>query len=98
MQTIDADRVVWALPEMAVLSWRSWDADEVVVFNEGSGQTHLLDAFSAAVLREVEKGPMPFGSLLRNLSQELGLGSDKVRTRLAQTVGWFEQLGLAEAK
>ena len=47
---------VWRLPEGVELLWRSWD-DETVVYNVASQQTHLLDAFSAAALREIEAAP-----------------------------------------
>ncbi len=46
----------WGLPEDVGLLWKSWD-EEVIVFNQASGQTHLLDALSAEVLRELEQRP-----------------------------------------
>jgi len=38
------------------LHWRSWD-DEFVAFNELSGDTHRLDAATAALLRDLASTP-----------------------------------------
>ena len=55
--SVTARPEIWRLPAGVSLLWQSWDEDEVIVFNRGSGQTHLLDAFSAAVLRRIEASP-----------------------------------------
>lgn len=46
----------WRIHALASLHWRCWD-HEWVVFNVGSGQTHLLDEVTAAVLSSIEASP-----------------------------------------
>ncbi len=38
------------------MHWRSWD-NEHLVYNCGSGDTHLLDELSAEILRKIERAP-----------------------------------------
>jgi PqqD family protein of HPr-rel-A system len=101
MTTITArpsDSEVWRLPEGVSLLWRSWDADEIVVFNCASGQTHLLDAFSAAVLQQIEAAPSTMTAMLGQLGAQLGLETEAVARRLAGVCSRLEHLGLAEPR
>ncbi|MGH8679551.1 MAG: HPr-rel-A system PqqD family peptide chaperone [Burkholderiales bacterium] len=77
------------------LLWRSWD-DEFVVFNVASNQTHLLDAFSAAVLKEIEASPKTMEALIGHFTEELGAESGQVSERLADARARFAELGLIE--
>jgi PqqD family protein of HPr-rel-A system len=88
---------VWRLPAGASLLWQSWDEDEVIVFNPASGQTHLLDAFSAVVLRRIEAAPTAMPELQRSLAADLGLEESVLSDRLREVCRLFDQLGLAEA-
>jgi PqqD family protein of HPr-rel-A system len=88
---------VWRLPAGASLLWQSWDEDEVIVFNRASGQTHLLDAFSAVVLRRIEAAPTAMPELQRFLAADLGLEESVLSDRLREVCRLFDQLGLAEA-
>lgn len=87
---------VWRLPEGASLLWQSWDEDEVIVFNRASGQTHLLDAFSAAVLRQIEAAPTTLPDLRRYFATGFALDESALSDRLSAVCQRFEQLGLAE--
>jgi PqqD family protein of HPr-rel-A system len=44
----------WRVPEDWQLEWRQWGSLHVV-FNPASGDTHLLNAASASVLRSLER-------------------------------------------
>jgi PqqD family protein of HPr-rel-A system len=85
----------WGLPEDVGLLWRSWD-EEVIVFNQASGQTHLLDALSAAALRELEQHPRTLTELAGHLAEQYGLGPVDLRERLIGICRRFDELGLAE--
>jgi PqqD family protein of HPr-rel-A system len=87
---------VWRLPAGVSLLWHSWDEDEVIVFNRASGQTHLLDAFSAAVLRRIEAAPTGLPDLQRSLAIDLALDESALSARLSDVCRRFDQLGLAE--
>ena len=86
---------VWRLPEGAQLLWRSWD-DEAVVYNVASQQTHLLDAFSAAALREIEAAPKTDEHLCAHLAEALDADNRELSARLAEICARFVELGLAE--
>jgi PqqD family protein of HPr-rel-A system len=44
----------WRNPPYCRLHWQSWE-DEFVVYNSGSGSTHLLDLVAAETLKILEK-------------------------------------------
>jgi PqqD family protein of HPr-rel-A system len=46
----------WRITQGCELCWRSWN-DEYVVYNSGSGDTHLLDLLSAEILKKIEEAP-----------------------------------------
>lgn len=47
---------LWRITQGCELRWRSWN-DEYVVYNSGSGDTHLLDLLSAEILEKIEEVP-----------------------------------------
>jgi len=90
-----SSRPLWHLCEGVGLLWRSWD-DEFVVFNTSSNQTHLLDAFSAAVLKEFEAAPRTLEGLTDRFTEELGAEPGQFSERLEEACGRFAELGLIE--
>jgi PqqD family protein of HPr-rel-A system len=92
----DSAGEIWRLPTGVSLLWQSWDEDEVIVFNRASGQTHLLDAFSAAVLRRIEACPGTIAELQRYFALGFALDEEIVSERLDAVCRRFDQLGLAE--
>ncbi len=55
--------------------WASW-GDEFVVFDEASGQTHLLDPVKAFVLDTLMNGPLDLASLTPLLTDALVVPSE----------------------
>ncbi len=47
---------VWGITKGCNLLWRGWDGEQVV-YNTGSGDTHLLDWLSAETLKKLESAP-----------------------------------------
>ena len=88
-------RPAWRLCEVVTLLWLSWD-DEFVVFNIAANQTHLLDAFSAAVLKQLEASPKTLEALTGHFAAELGADPEKVSRRLEEACARFAELGLIE--
>ena len=86
----------WALSRGTMLLWRQWQAEEAVVFNRGSGGTHLLDAFSAACLRCIAAEPCSLEMLARYLGELSGAGDEQIRSRLDEVLNSLQQLNLAE--
>ena len=87
---------IWRLPTGVSLLWQSWDEDEVIVFNRASGQTHLLDAFSAAVLQRIEACPGTIAELRSYFASGFDLDEVILSERLDVVCRRFDQLGLAE--
>jgi PqqD family protein of HPr-rel-A system len=87
---------IWRLPNGVSLLWQSWDEVEIIVFNRASGQTHLLDAFSAAVLRRIEACPGTIADLRGYFASGFELEEDVLSGRLEVVCRRFDQLGLAE--
>ncbi len=85
----------WGLSDDVALLWKSWD-EEVIVFNLASGQTHLLDALSAEVLRELERRPRTLSELATLLAEHYGLEPAELGDRLDGICHRFDDLGLAE--
>ena len=92
----DGAEAIWRLPKGVSLLWQWWDEDEVIVFNRASGQTHLVDAFSAAVLRQIEAFPSTTLELRRYFAIRFGLNEAALSERLDAVCRRFDQLGLAE--
>ena len=96
MPTREGASDIWRLPKDVSLLWQSWDEDEFIVFNRASGQTHLLDAFSAAVLRRIEAAPGTIAELRRYFAIGFALDEETLGERLEVVCRRFDQLGLAE--
>lgn len=78
------------------LHWQSWD-DEFVVYNSGSGDTHLLDPVAAEALQSLQKRPANLSELARNLAESLEIKpDDKLLTYLERLLSDFHRLGLVE--
>jgi PqqD family protein of HPr-rel-A system len=69
-----------------------------VVFDEGSGDTHLLDPLAAEFLKVLEESPGEVPGLARRLVARLDLGPDADLTgRVRELVERFVAVGLVEA-
>ena len=86
---------VWRVPEGAHYLWQEWN-DEFIVFNNLSSHSHLLDAFSAQVLKALEPHPRDIESLARGLGERFDLETENLESRVALIVERFDALGLVE--
>ena len=86
----------WELAEGCRLHWISWD-DEYVVFDEGSGDTHLLDVLAAEVLKVLEQSPRYEQALTERVLARLGLDAVvDVERRIREAIQKFRDAGLVE--
>lgn len=67
--------VVWCICAGARLGWKQW-GDDVVVFHENSGNTHLLNLFAATALKLLLGGPASAEDLARAASAALSIPYD----------------------
>ena len=87
----------WRLAEGSSLVWKLWD-DEYVVFDQGSGDTHLLDLVAGEVLRVLERQPETAGDLVRRVASALEIeADDALRRHVDQTLGQLHRAGLIES-
>jgi len=84
------------VPSGFSLHWQSWD-DEFVVYNSGSGDTHLLDVVAAEALQSLERESANLLELARKVAASLEIKlDDKLSAYLERLVPDFHRLGLVE--
>lgn len=68
-----------------------------MVYDTGSGQTHQLDSFSAAVLGLIDSRPAPESELLITVSEHLPIAERaSAHEALALVLRRLQDIGLAE--
>ena len=86
----------WRVTVGCDLLWHFWDG-EFVVFNTGSGDTHVLDVFSGEVLRSIQQQPASAAEIATCLADTLTLTAEEVPLgRITDVLAEFHILGLIE--
>jgi PqqD family protein of HPr-rel-A system len=86
----------WRVPMGFSLHWQSWD-DEFVVYNSGSGDTHLLDSVAAEALQSLERESANLSELAGKVAASLEINlDDNLSAYLERLVSDFHRLGLVE--
>jgi PqqD family protein of HPr-rel-A system len=76
--------------------WKTW-GEESIVFNESSGNTHLLNATAAKILSIVQSQPSSAEEISLKIASESGLGADeKVIQRVEVVLETLDNLGLIQ--
>jgi PqqD family protein of HPr-rel-A system len=88
----------WRLLTASSLKFHAWPGEEfVLVFHSASGDTHLVDALSAEVLRRLQDGPLTEETLWRRLLEQTGFSVEEFPLdRLQPILTQLEQLSLVE--
>jgi PqqD family protein of HPr-rel-A system len=89
--------VLWSAVPGDALAWREWGG-EVVVFNQETGSTHLLNELASEVLRRLVAGKrgVTIGALAAELADKPdGADDPDWREAIAQVLSEFARLGLA---
>ena len=66
----------WRVASPAALSWRSW-AGEIVVYDDGSGDTHYLEPLAAEVFERLLDAPADLDELAARVAQSLAVDRDE---------------------
>ena len=86
----------WRAPSGSLLRWRSWE-HEFIVYDSGSGQTHLLDPIAAETLRILERVSASPHELFQLLAESLQIKPDgELSSYLEKLLPKLERLGLVE--
>jgi PqqD family protein of HPr-rel-A system len=87
---------MWRITRGCQLLWRRWD-EEYIVYNTGSGNTHLLDSISGDVLRYLEEHPSNQQKLAAELAGGLDLNkTPEISSQIEELLIRFRDLGLIE--
>ena len=90
----DFERDTWMVPYESKLYWHSW-GDEFVVYDGGSGDTHLLDAVGANALQSLEREPATLSELTEKMAASWDLEvQGELSDYLARLLSNLHKLGL----
>jgi len=93
-----APRGRWAITRRSPLLWRSWDDDEYVVYSAASGDTHLINAVTAAVLHHLERSALELPDLIHTVAEALDTKVDEqFESYIARLLVYLDQIGLVES-
>jgi PqqD family protein of HPr-rel-A system len=74
-----------------------WE-EQYVVYNSGSGHTHLLDPIAALLIQKITAGPYDDEEFVSDIASLLNLdASEDFREKLEATLLKLVELGLIEA-
>lgn len=90
--------MTWVLNPVSGLHWRCWD-DEWVVFDQGSGQTHLMNPVQAATLMQFDARPLSFEQLLDRVAADMStLPHSDLASAVSLAIEQLLGLGLLESE
>jgi PqqD family protein of HPr-rel-A system len=96
MTTASPESETWRVCGSGRFQWRSW-ADEFVVYDEVSGDTHLLDSITACALRKLQEQPASLGDLADHVTSHLSLQEPaELHDYLDDVLGKLHRLDLIE--
>jgi PqqD family protein of HPr-rel-A system len=82
----------------ARLAWRTWDGCQSVLFDEGSGDTHMLDDVAREALLCLDERQKSSAELAVGLSDRLGVKNDaSLQGYIDLLLEQLDDLGLIEA-
>jgi PqqD family protein of HPr-rel-A system len=88
----------WKIPPRNELYWNSWD-DEVIVYNNWSGDTHLLNSIAIEILNYFQQnGVCSSIAVTEYVSQFVNLDEDTgdLRLLIDEHISQLDKLGLIE--
>ena len=86
-------KIYWRAIPGVDLHWKSW-GEEYVVYNSGSGHTHLLDPVVAFLVQQIVERSWETEGLLEHAQKLLGFD---LTEESRETLSELEDLGLIEA-
>jgi PqqD family protein of HPr-rel-A system len=89
---------LWTVGRPADISWRDWDDALSAVYDDGSGDTHVLDALSVELLELLLREPLSIQQLNEILADTLpdDMGKVVAHTFLERQLQSLRDLGLVE--
>jgi PqqD family protein of HPr-rel-A system len=87
----------WRIVALDRLAWRSWD-HETVIYNDLSGDTHLLEPLATLVFEALSEGPASLAQLERRAAEAVlfDVPADVIARRLRDVLARLQRLSLIE--
>lgn len=90
------EKCVFDFPKESLVCCRFWE-DECVVYNQLTGETHLIDGIGAVLFKAVSKKTSTRTELLRDVQNVFDLQSDfDIEGFLDSSILEYQKLGLVE--
>ena len=87
---------IFRLPKAALIRCRFWD-DECVIYNQLTGETHLVDGMGAEIFKLISEKPATRTQLLKNIQSVFELETDSdMEGLLDNLILEYQKLGLVE--
>ena len=87
---------MWRVVPGQLLAFREWDG-EAVLYNDLSGNTHLLDGGAVEVLLALRPGPLDAASLAARLADRFDAGGDALAAAIEAMLTDLASLDLVES-
>jgi PqqD family protein of HPr-rel-A system len=87
---------IFGLPKVALIRCRFWD-DECVIYNQLTGETHLVDGMGAEFFKLISEKSSTRAQLLENIQSVFELETDsEMEGLLDNLILEYQKLGLVE--
>jgi len=87
----------WQTPPSVVFHWKLLE-DQYVVYNSGSGHTHVLDPIAALLVQQLNERCCETAELVQRIASLLNLETtEEFSNELQQTLSELDELGLVES-
>jgi PqqD family protein of HPr-rel-A system len=87
---------MWRVVPGQLLACREWDG-EAVLYNDLSGDTHLLDGAAIDVLQALRSAPLDAAALARRLAERFNASPDELGAEIEDMLAELARLDLVEA-
>lgn len=92
------DQTIVNVPVNANFLFKYWD-EECVLYNNLSGETHLLEHYGAELLASINEQPKTYQTLLKKLTTDFdGSPQAEIADHLENILTHFQELNLIEMK
>jgi len=86
----------WRTPPSVVFHWKRLE-DQYVVYNSGSGHTHVLDPVAALLVQQLTERCCDTAELVQRIAALLNLeATEEFSSELQQTLSELDELGMIE--
>jgi PqqD family protein of HPr-rel-A system len=86
---------MWRVVPGQLLACREWDG-EAVLYNDLSGNTHLLDGAAIDVLQALRAAPLDAAALAGRLAERFGATPDELGAEIEDMLAELARLDLVE--